>query len=56
VAKNRRHRGAARQRPLRRCRYAVQQCSVELMHRNALKKNLRHADAHDCGAKEAMKV
>jgi hypothetical protein len=37
-------------------RYAVQQCIVELIHRNAPKKNLRHADADVCRANEAMKV
>jgi hypothetical protein len=43
--------GSAR-RPLR----AVQQCIVALIHRNASKWNLRHADAHDCRANDAMKV
>jgi len=35
---------------------AVQQCIVALIHRNASKWNLRHADAHDCRANDAMKV
>jgi len=57
VAKNRRHRGEGWQRSLRRpATRAVQQCIVALIYRNASKWNLRHADAHDCRANDAMKV